>query len=276
MQTKKSQYEIYSTMMSGEIKVARQAFKSELSKSSTSSDVLAVFIRREPEILQTLNLHIFAEEYFWQRTGAHTLFPQDHQVLDDLLSADFQLSDEKAFSLPLQSFMVSMPQGYEVEGVRIPSFLVTSIPYRQTQELIVGPFAIYARSPKAINVRLEDTEPDEVSVSLCYRDPLSPTAYARTHIGAGDVPGLLKAKTPAELSNSLMTYQKLLRVEEVSTHDLKIQSIMLKLAVALGAHHKATGGACLKPGYPTGKEPKLLGRPPEVPIKALTLVSVKS
>jgi hypothetical protein len=274
MQIKKSQYEIYSTMMSGEIKAARQAFKSELPKSASNSDVLAVFIRREPEILQTLNLHIMAEEYFWQQTSAHTLFPQDHQVLNDLMSGDFHISDAKAFTLPLQSFMMSMPQGYEVDGVRIPSFLVTWIPYRRTQELIVGPFAIYARSPKAIHVRLEDTEPDEVSISLCYRDPISHTAYARTHMGTGDISGLLKAKTPDELSNSLMTYQKLLRVEELSAHDLKIQSIMLKLVAALGAHYKATDGACLKPGYPAGQEPKFLGRPPETPITAFTLADV--
>lgn len=273
MQAKKSQYEIYSTMLDMQCKHAREIFKPILPKKPTESDLLQAAFKYAPDMRNGLNLHIFSEEHFWVRSGANAIFPESAEVLDNLMRARFQMDAAEGFSLPFQSFIISMPQGYKVDGLKIPSFLVSWFPYRQLEELIIGPFGRHAKFDKPLLVNLEDSTEDEMAISICYRDPVSPTAFARTFLSTAKIPELLQARTNEEFTKDLAVYQKLSRVEGLSDLDLHLQRIMMRLVAALGIYNMATDGDRLLPGFPGKQEPKLIGRAPASGFRSMTLAN---
>lgn len=262
MQQKKAQYEIYSTMLDNQIKHAKLLFKSDLPKHPSDSDVLQIMFKRSPNAMQGLNLHIFSDEFLWLRNGAHAIFPENADVLDNLYRAKFQMDSVEGFSLPFDSFMVSIPQGYKIDRLRIPSFIVSIFPYRKMEDLVIGPFARHAKFSKPVRVGLENGPEDEMAISLCYKDPTSSTAYARTLMSAEQIPAILEAETGSDLETNLKPYQNYRGVEGLSDYDLSIQRIMLRLVAAMGVYHMATEGKRLLPGLPGAQEPKLIGKAP--------------
>lgn len=273
MQQKKAQYEIYSTMLDNQVKHGKVIFDALLPKRPTDSDVLEVMFRKAPQIIDGLNLHIFSDEYHWLRCGANAIFPENSDVLDNLIKARFQMDAVDGFTLPFESFMMSIPQGYKVDGLRIPSFIVSMFPYRKMNDLIISPFIKHARFPKPVNLHLDDGPEDEIAISLCYKDPTSSTAYARTLISASQVPSILEAETSDELSADLKIYQNYHGVEGLSEYDMKIQRIMLRLVAAIGIYNMATDGKRLMPGLPGAQEPKLIGK---APLRGLTNMTLEN
>lgn len=273
MQQKKSQYEIYSSMLDNQVKHAKIIFEPLLPKNPSDGEVLQVLFQQAPQIINELNLHIFSDEHYWVRCGANAIFPESPDVLDNLIRARFQMDVTEGFSLPFGSFMMSIPQGYKVDGMRIPSFIVSMFPYRQMKELIIDPFVRHSRFKKTFYVELDDGPEDEVAISLCYKDPTSKTAYARTLISASQVPSILGADSTDELSADLKPYENYTGVEGLSEYDMKIQRIMLRLVAALGIYNMATEGKRLMPGLPGTQEPKLIGRAPQRGLTSITLAN---
>ena len=271
MQARKSQYQVYSPMLDLQTKHARNLFESHLPRKATGSDVLGVLFTEYPDYLSSLNLNIFSEEYFFTRTGANTVFPENEVVLNNLLKARFQLNSAEGFSLPFESFMFAIPNGYEVDGVKIPSFLVTWIPYAQTQDMLISPFGKYAKITKPLQVILDEAPLGDMGISICYRDPTQSTAYARTLLSASQIPDLLNAKDDSQFKNDLQTYKPYREVIELSEYDVQIQRIMLRLVAAFGIYNVATEGDRLKPGFPGTLQPKIIGRFPDVPMRSSTL-----
>ncbi len=261
MQAKKPQYEIYTSMMDAEIKQVRQLLGTSLDKDASRGAVLEELFRRAPQFSKTLSIHIYAEEYFWLRTGANIVFPASTALLDALHTTPFDKRSADAFRLPFQSFMISIPSGYKIDGLRIPSFLVTCIPYHQTQELITSPFARLANQQKGIFIRLEDSPPDDVSISIAYRDPIGPAAYARTHISTRHIPELLGVEMDVESREQIKRYPNYQDVSDLSEHDMQIQKAMLRLVIGLGAHTLSEKVA-FSAGFPGDREPKMIGRLP--------------
>jgi hypothetical protein len=276
MQQKKAQYEIYSSMLDNQIKHAKVIFDSILPKRPSDSDVLEVLFKQAPQVREGLNLLIFSDEHHWIRNGANTIFPENSAVLESLLRAKFQMEAAEGFSLPFESFMVSIPQGFKVDGMRVPSFLVSMFPYHKLNELIVGPFTRHARFSKPVNVRLDEAPADEIAISLCYKDPTSTTAYARTLISTGQIPSILESTSMDELTEGFKPYVNYRGIVGLSEYDLKIQRVMLKLVAALGVYNMATEGKRLLPGLPGSLEPKLIGKAPTNGLSSSTLANPHS
>lgn len=268
MQVKKPQYDIYSPMMDVELKHLRQHPKSRIGKDATRSEGLAEIFRMAPDFANSLSLHIYAEEYYWLRTGANALFPENASLLKFLHDSLFEGDAITRFTLPFPSFMVSVPSGFACEGIRIPSFLVTCIRYHDTQALITSPFGRLAQQVNGLRIRLEDAPEDDVAISIAYRDPMDTSAYARTQISATQIPEILGANLGEH--PQLKRYPNYTQVTDASEHDLKIQKIILRMVAGLGA---STAGAmtCVRQGYPGGSAPKMVGRLPD-PCRVMTLV----
>lgn len=273
MQVKKAQYEVYTSMLDNQVKHAKEIFKGALPKKPTESDVLEAIFRYSPEMMQSLNLQIFSEEHLWHRNGANAIFPESAEVLDNLLRARFQMDEPEGFSLPFQSFMVSVPQGYKVDGLRIPSFLVNSYPYHDMEKTVIAPFGKHARFKDAVYVTLDDAPEGDMAIALCYKDPMSTTAYSRTLISASQIPDLLGAESTEAFSRDLKVYENYRDVVGLSEYDLKIQRIMLRLVAAIGVYNMATEGKRLLPGLPGSQEPKMIGKAPAVGFRYSTLAN---
>ncbi|MDT8924747.1 hypothetical protein RBE51_18295 [Pseudomonas taiwanensis] len=262
MQAKKPQYDIYTSMMDAEIKQMRQLLGASLDKDASRGAVLEELFKRVPQFARTLSIHIYAEEYFWLRTGANIVFPASVTLLDTLHTTPFDQRSVDAFQLPFQSFMVSIPCGYRIDDLRIPSFLVTCIPYHETQELITSPFARLTNQQKGIFIRLEDSPPDDVSISIAYRDPIGQAAYARTHISTRQIPELLGVQVGEESHKQLRLYPNYQDVSDLSEYDMQIQKAMLRLVIGLGAH-TLNKNVVFSAGFPGGREPKMIGKLPD-------------
>lgn len=273
MQQRKAQYEIYSSMLDQQVKAARGFFSRFLPKNASDRDFTAIMFQQTPQLAQSLNLHIFAAEHFWIRTGANAIFPESAEVLDNLLRARFQMDAAEGFTLPFESFMLSVPQGYAVDGVKIPSFIVSCFPYQKMAETVIGPFLQYAGFKKPVAVSLDETSEDDVAIALCYKDPTSKTAYARTLVSVSQIPSILANTSNSELSDELGEYSEYLDVVGLSEYDLKIQRIMLRLVAAIGIYNMATEGKRLLPGLPGTQEPKIIGKAPSGGFKFSTLTN---
>jgi hypothetical protein len=262
MQAKKPQYEIYQSMMDTELKHLNGHLKNKLGKGPSRSDLLAELFKFMPQFATTLALHIYAEEFYWMRTGGHTIFPASAQILNSLYETPIGFSAIETFNLPHQSFMLSIPAGYAVDGVKVPSFLVTCIPYHKTQELITSPFARLAQQHKGITIRLEESPAHDVAISIAYRDPAVPSAYARTQFSVAQLPELLGIEGHATQESSLKKYPRYSDVDDLSDHDVEIQRTMMRLVAALAWHTSNRAGS-LKEGFPFQQIPKMVGRLPE-------------
>lgn len=272
MQAKKSQYEIYTTMLDSMLKHAKTFLQAHLPKGANERDSAAFLFSRTPAMIEGLNYQIFSEELFWRRNGANTVFPESTAVLDNLLRARFKMEAAEGFTLPFQSFMFAMPQGFTFDGMRIPSFVVTWIPYKQLGDLIFMPFADYVRI-KRPSVNLTEDDRGDYSISLCYRDPADPSLYARTMIGDRDVPKLLAAQTPEEFAAIAGEYGDIKDVVDATAHDHNLQRVMLRLVAAFGIYNMATDGENLKPGFPGNNKPRYVGHFPDSPVRFMTLRS---
>lgn len=271
MQAKKPVFEVYSSMLDNQIKYARVMLKNVLPKSATDRDVLAALFKHVPEAIKSLNLNIFAEEHFWIRTGANTIFPESAEVLENLIRARFQMDAADGFTLPFQSFMMSIPSGFKVDGTSIPSFLVSWIPYKQTEELIIGPFGVHAKIGGPLHVHLDSAPDDDIAICICYRDPITPSAYSRTVISANQIPALLQDDREDILVTDIETYKNYHQVVGISSHDIKIQRIMFRIVAALGIYNMATEGSRLSPGFPGNQQPKFNGKLPDYSMNNMTL-----
>ncbi len=271
MQPKKSQYSVYSLMLDGELKLARQLLGKTVSKGATERDIFEILNLKIPGYHQSLNFLIFCEEHFWRRTGGHTIFPETKDVLDNLLRARFQMDSSEGFSLPFESFMFTIPAGFTTDGIQLPSFLVTWIPYQEMGSLVVEPFGRYIRMKDGAHVHL-DIPRGSHSISICYRDPTNPSAYARVVIGDEQIPELLAVQDIHQFRTMLGHYgDGIGGVKDVDELDLRLQQTMLKLVAALGIYDMATEGNRIKPGFPGGQQPKMMGKMPENEMRFLTL-----
>lgn len=63
-------------------------------------------------------------EKAWQKHKHTTLFPAYSSMWSDLLLSKFKADDNAIISLPAPVFSVAMPEGFSVNGVAVPSFLI--------------------------------------------------------------------------------------------------------------------------------------------------------
>lgn len=192
--------------------------------------------------------YIIAEEDYWlNRTQSPVIFPEDQSVVDDLLDGTFALTDTEAFSLPFESFVLAMPEGLEVDGVTIPTCLVTWIPAQtHIKTVIDGLLAKHRLPPSTIQLLPENRDKKILAIIAPARDG----SHSRVMCYHSLIPKLLASKTLAQYRKTIGNLSDETIATDLDEYDSKQQFFLLKIITALGVYTAACGvDVCLTRGF---------------------------
>ncbi len=195
-----------------------------------------------------LGYMVAAEEFSLLKGGNKTVFFENESLINSLFSANFDLSKGAGIDMPFDVFSVPMPKGFTLDGVPIPPFMVHYRSFDERRE---------AELPEFEEIVGETVMPDffskptEKQLAVTFNTP--DNAVIRTTIRLEQLPALLKSKTGREFVQSIkesayLSDEPLWDTEGV---ELEQQFAVVKLAVAIGVYHSATGK--LREGFPNVK-----------------------
>lgn len=270
-QQKKAHYEICPQLTNRLVNEFRRADKSY--RNATPKAIMNEIFAYRPSLVHSLDFMILAEEHFWKRSGGHAVFPESPVVLDNLVKAKYHLEDASGIDLPFESFILSIPQGYKIDGIAIPSTLVTWVPYQQSQNHTINPFCDYIGIARPEQVNHEPSGEAERSLGIVFRDQNNPSVYNRALAIESKLPAILKAKDIYEFNAVLGKYDDntFKNVITSDATDLFIQFHLFKLIAALAVYNQATGGKRLLDGFPGSLMPKMIGKAESMDVKISTL-----
>ena len=257
-----STYQIYSSLINQTHKQLRKILPKKERQSKSSA--MRFVINNEPDFIHTLDFLIFCEEWSWMQSGHHTLFPESEDVLKRLASADFETRELSSLEMPFGSFVLAMPKGYEIDGVEMPSVLVTWGRFDEYGEERMAPLTDHLGLPRLGN-RYPESSKGLMGLQIVYRDHQrkKDLVYARCSLTADQFHDLLKSRTLEDFQSRAGHYENsnFRAILDNDHHDLVIQFHMLKTIIAIAIFNQATDGVHIKEGVPTSKV-KMIGRIP--------------
>lgn len=255
-QQKKALYDLYPKLLDQMLNRLKRAMPGKEGKNMTRRDGVRLMTEITPGFIHSLDFLIMSEDLFHEDHGSHAIFPESAAVLDNLLRAKYQMDSPEGFSLPFDSFIMAIPNGYTFEGVKIESFMVTFVPYRTSQDYTTVPFCRKMGLLPPESYVHEPCRPEARSIAISYRDPVT-KGYIRTMQIDHSLPNILKCKTPKEFKATLGEYESKIEVIDLSEEELMAQFLSVKLVAALGVYHLATGGSRLADGFPGKVLPRI-------------------
>jgi hypothetical protein len=240
-------YNIHHLLLSSTAKKIRKHEKEFKNKSD--EETVGRIISFQPEFVNTLDFAIMSEESYWKESGSNIIFPDGEDMLSKLYSAKFDIEGNAGFDLPFDSFVFGIPQGYEVDGQKIPPFIVTCLEYKEHQDIIIHPFSKKCKIPP-VNIIPDPKTTGKKIFSIAYQDPFSPCTV---HImkTVDDLSKILNASTPEEYEQVIKYTQHKENVIKLDDQDLSLQFKIIKLVASLGVYHVATNGERLEKGFPS-------------------------
>lgn len=269
-QTKRSLYDFYESLGAFLHRKMIKSLPSKERKMMTEKKLFQDILDSSPDLIHSLDFLIASEELYWKEEGRHAIFPENKIVLDNLLRAKYQMESSEGFDLPFPSFIVAIPYGYEFDGVKVPSFMVTHIEYRKSQDITIHPFCEYLETPFPNSVGYQDTEDGAKSITITFKDPSS-HGYLRMMQIENKLPAILASESLQDFRIAVGDYRNKVGAIQSSEHDLRTQFVIMKLIAALGVYNLATEGARLQNGFPGSIAPRLMGKHDQANVAFTTL-----
>lgn len=269
-QEKRALYDLYQPIGSFIVQRIRKSLPAKERKHVTRKEAFQQILQANPMLINSLDFLIASEDLYWEKQGKQVIFPENSAVLDNLLKAKYQMESSEGFSLPFSSFIVAIPNGYSFEGVQLPSFMVTHIEYKQSQNITIFPFCDYVECKKPEKVEYEKAADGERSIVVSFRDPES-DGYIRMMQLESALPDILRSKTLEEFRHAIGDYTNKVGVVQSNSNDLAMQFLSMKLVAALGVYNLATGGERLREGFPGRTVPRIIGSSEPIKIRYTTL-----
>lgn len=227
--------------------------------------------RSEPDFNTSLNFQIFAEDLHFERSDRNVLIPESDHIFKELIRAKYSMTSAKGFCLPFKSFVLCMPEGFEIDGVAIPPCLVNYGKYENAPQELIYPFCEYLDLPKP-QVNLESASPGANALSITYKEQ-GTIAYARVMAVDDDLPGILSADTPDACREAIGEYGFFDRLVNMSEQDTIIQFYLLKIVSSIGIYLLANKQQGIRSGFPGKTVPRLVGRDPKFSVRMHTLLN---
>lgn len=219
-------------------------------KRNTPFQMFRELVKFDVQFVNTLDFSILCEEYLWTKSGSKILFPGNEFFFSRLYNAEMTIEDTVGFVLPFESFVVSVPNGLELHGRKIPSFQVNFLDYSEYNSKVIKPFCNKCEIPVP-NVKTIKTEPGQRLMSINYpNEGGHKTGRTRFVEIEGKLPRILKAKTINEMKEVVAPMNDKYKSLELDDSDIELQSIMLKLVASLGVYYVATDKKSVVPGMP--------------------------
>jgi hypothetical protein len=256
-QQKKSLFDLYTQMTETVVKRMKQALRPDIAKKASTKDIINMVMDSSPDMIHSLDFLILSEEWYWRQHGHHAIFPESEEVLNNLLRAKYQMESAEGFTLPFDSFFMAIPHGYSFNGIKLESFMVTMVPYLESQDHTTRPFCqtMGIRAPDSY--AHEEAAPGTRSIAITYRDPVTMAGYIRTLQLDSNLPRILQCETAEEFHEAVGSYHSKVGVIGLTKAELETQFLAIKLVAALGVYHMATEGKRLSDGFPGTQVPKI-------------------
>lgn len=250
-------YRIYTPLTQTTLKnVRKSGILTKRMKKLSDEEVLGQTVFRYKEILHTLDFLIMAEEYYWSTRNRPSIFIESESVARRLLEATYDVKWIDSIDMPFDSFILSMPKNFQIDGVTIPGCLVTWMPFNEMENKAVRPFCKKAGIPEPSGVTVPSDYEKSMTIHISYQDPYDSkkAIYARCVIPVEFFEPLLKSTTLDEFRDIAGDYQStFVHLLESSEDDLKIQFTLLKIILAMSVYNQATEGSHLVSGLPGTK-----------------------
>jgi hypothetical protein len=169
---------------------------------------------------------LISEEQNWHDCGSPVIFLDDISLINSLYIAEFDFENNFNVEPPFKTFSMSFPKDTIIEGVEIPSCLVTIMTRKEFIDLYGSEITHKDRLD-------EEHDNDELCISIAYETDTKRTNTNFTH---------LSTYTKTKQSN----FSK--RMQSMGTERL---SILTKIALTMCVYNSATNGKKLVKGYPT-------------------------
>jgi len=183
--------------------------------------------------------YVLAEEDYWRnRTKRRVIYPTTDAFLRQLMSDDFELTDAEGFDLPFDSFVLAMPKGFAIDGVEIPTCLVTWIGAKEHVATVLNGFLARHNRPSS-SIRLMPENMNQRSLSIIV--PARDGSFSRVMCYHRLIPQLLRTKDIAEYRELVGNLSDQTIAQDLDEYDSKQQYLLLKLVAAVGVYIAACG-----------------------------------
>ncbi len=244
-----TRYHIYQTLTTDLHRILRKAMGK--SKHWPAQEAITTIYAMQPEMLETMDTLVLAEEYFWERSGRHVIFPLP-EVIDQLLAAQYQLGAEALFDWPYESSILALPSSGPLAD--IPGALVTWHPRGERTRRITQSFL----KGHKINIVMEERfDPsltdDDVLIAINYRIAMTPEGdqgCARAVFPARRLPDLLAAEDEHDFLARLGAFDVYHGEEHLTPQEASVQLRLLKLIAGMALLNGIAPDTLLQPGLP--------------------------
>ena len=243
----KKRYSTYAFQIS---QLARQ-LKKLLKGKVSDEEVLRAVANNNNEKFVTQDAAFLSEEYHWRNlTTRPAIFPESKEVLDQIRKTKFKVSMTEGILPPFETFMLCFPQGYEVDGVRLPGCLVTDMAVEKRVEEVFKP------TLKKVYSTLPGFADYDTGRFIAINFRVSHNHKHRVCIPREQLPAVLEAETPQEVNDIL----GLLEYPESFNNDesMNMQFHLIKIIAAIYIYAQAESSA-LKAGFPANNRPNIEG-----------------
>lgn len=251
-------YRTYTPLIQTTLKnMRRHHVLTKKQKKLSDEEILGQTIFQLPEMRQTLDFLIMAEEHFWGLKKRPSIFIESAQVAQRLYEATYDAKWMEGIQMPFESFIVSIPKDFKVNDTIIPGCLVTWMRFCDLDERALRPMCLKAGIPAPDEVSVPEEYRESMTIHISYQDPYDQRryTYARIVIPCELFGSILASKDRHEFRERAGDYKEasikgLIRSSEV---DLTIQFTLLKLVLAMAVFNQATEAKHLTPGLPGGQ-----------------------
>lgn len=225
-------------------------------KKLSPEEILGQTVFQMPNMLQTLDFLIMAEEHFWGLKKRPSIFLESAQVARRLYEATYDAKWMEGIQMPFESFILSIPKDFTINDTIIPGCLVTWMKFSDMDDLALRPLCRKAGLRDPDEVTVPEEYRNSMTLHISYQDPYDQRrfTYARIVIPSDLFGSILASKDRHEFRERAGDYREasivgLIKSSEV---DLTIQFTLLKLVLAMGVFNQATKAEHLTAGLPGG------------------------
>ena len=243
----KKRYTTYIFQLSQMARVLKKAIKEKLPDSA----VLRLMANQNEQKFLRQDAAFLTEEYYWRNlTTRPAIFPESKEALDQIIKTKFRVSMAEVIEPPFESFMLCFPQGYEIEGVRLPGCLVTDMRVEDRINRVFKP------ALKQIYNKIPEFDQHDTERFIAINFSVTNELKHRVCIPRDKLPEVLEAKDPQSVEKIL----GLLHYEDVVMPDVsrQIQFHLIKIIAALYIYAQAESDA-LTAGFPAENRPNIEG-----------------
>lgn len=195
--------------------------------------------------------YIFSEENYWlNKTDRNVIFPESEVDITNLLTGEYDLDDDKGFNFPMSSFVVALPSGFEFDGVKLPSFMVTYMSTQDHVKTVTNGLMRDFHLPEG-NIMVKPIDRDKDCLAIVI--PTEDGEFSRVMMHQPLVPLLLRSKSVKDYQDLVGSMSDDTFAVDLDEYESGQQFLALKLVSALSAYVSANEEAALSQGM---RDPK--------------------